>query len=123
MFSEEYDFLGISSVYSEEIPRKPKFWVFSEFPRKFVGIFRGSHFPSESPSELRCFLVVRKQVHIFCASHCLYPIRQDYSRERSKARKSFVSFPFCLIIKGLIHLLERAGSEGRIQAINLMRMA
>ena len=43
-----------SSVYSEEIPRKPKFWIFSDFPRKFVGIFWGSHFPSE----LRCFLVV-----------------------------------------------------------------
>ena len=47
-----------SSVYSEEIPGKPKFWVFLEFPRKFVGIFRGSHFPSKCPSELRCFLVM-----------------------------------------------------------------
>ena len=66
---KKYDFLGISSVYSEEI-WFPRYFIgifrgnmissiFHRYiPRKFVGIFRGSHFPSECPSELRCFLVV-----------------------------------------------------------------
>ncbi|CDY59150.1 BnaC08g13650D, partial [Brassica napus] len=35
-----------------------QFCVSSEFPRKFLGIFRGFHFPSECSSEYRCFLVV-----------------------------------------------------------------
>ncbi|KAF2554904.1 hypothetical protein F2Q68_00016768 [Brassica cretica] len=43
-----------SSVFSEE----NKFCVSSKFPRKFLGILRGFHFPSECPSEYRCFLVV-----------------------------------------------------------------
>lgn len=43
--------------------------------------------------------------------------------ERDLRQGNPVSFPFCLITKGLIHLLERSESEGRIQAINLMRMA
>ncbi|KAF3566890.1 hypothetical protein DY000_02019252 [Brassica cretica] len=46
--------VGLFRGNSEET----KFCVSSEFPRKFLGIFRGFHFPSECPSEYRCFLVV-----------------------------------------------------------------
>ncbi|CAN6918643.1 unnamed protein product, partial [Brassica oleracea] len=46
--------VGIFRGNSEET----KFCVSSEYPRKFLGIFRGFHFPSECPSEYCCFLVV-----------------------------------------------------------------
>ena len=49
-----YYFLGIHRSF----PRKPKFWVSSKFPRKFLGKFRRFHFPSECLLEYRCFLVV-----------------------------------------------------------------
>ncbi|KAF3514283.1 hypothetical protein F2Q69_00002195 [Brassica cretica] len=60
-------FLGISSEYTDGIPRKfrgnseeTEFRVSSEYPRKFLGKFRGFHFPSECSSEYRCFLVSKR---------------------------------------------------------------
>ncbi|CAN7027923.1 unnamed protein product [Brassica oleracea var. botrytis] len=61
-FSSEYsdglifprNSVGIFRRTSEET----QFCVSSECPRKLLGIFRGFHFPSECPSEYRCFFVV-----------------------------------------------------------------
>ncbi|KAF2607080.1 hypothetical protein F2Q68_00044307 [Brassica cretica] len=48
-------FLGI---FIGEIPTEFRRQRLVQYPRKFFGIFREFHFPSECPSEYRCFLVV-----------------------------------------------------------------
>ncbi|KAL0752967.1 hypothetical protein Bca101_090635 [Brassica carinata] len=48
----ENEFLGISRGISEEISRKPKIWVSSEFPRNIPTEFLGNINPSEYSEEI-----------------------------------------------------------------------
>ncbi|CAG7910556.1 unnamed protein product, partial [Brassica rapa] len=48
----ENEILGIFRRISEEIPRKPKIWGSSEFPRNIPMKYRGNHISSEYSEEI-----------------------------------------------------------------------
>ena len=49
----ENELLGIFRRISEEIARKPKFWVSSEFPRNIPMKYRKNHIPWKIPMNIR----------------------------------------------------------------------